>query len=184
MNPVVHPINLTTTTHRLAPVGDLLRCPQCGAEFKPEAGANFAWPLTEGATQECQPLPRHYRALSTKQPWAGMIARGEKDLEIRSQQFHYRGELLICAGQKADDLKWLPRGWPAHEAAKDPLGVAICLVELYDCRPMRRDDVTRAGCPHAPGLWALCLRNPRPVKPVLIKGMLGLMNVSVALELG
>ena len=37
------------------------------------------------------------KALSIKQPWAGMIACGAKPIEYRSWKTPYRGDLLICA---------------------------------------------------------------------------------------
>ena len=43
-----------------------------------------------------------FTALSVRQPWAGAIILGNKDVENRSRAFHYRGPLLIHAGVHVD----------------------------------------------------------------------------------
>jgi len=42
------------------------------------------------------------KALSIKQPWAWLIANGYKDVENRSRNTNYRGEILIHASKKFD----------------------------------------------------------------------------------
>jgi len=42
------------------------------------------------------------KALSIKQPWAGLIIAGIKIVENRSWATNYRGVIAICAGQKTD----------------------------------------------------------------------------------
>lgn len=37
------------------------------------------------------------QALTVKQPWASLVAYGEKTIEYRSWATDYRGPLLICA---------------------------------------------------------------------------------------
>lgn len=37
------------------------------------------------------------KALSVKQPWAALIASGEKPYEVRTWRTDYRGPLVICA---------------------------------------------------------------------------------------
>ena len=74
-----------------------------------------------------------YKALSVKQPWASLIASGEKTIETRTWPTSYRGELLICSSAQ-------PR------IAGKPAGVAMCLCRLVACRPMTwRDEPAARG---------------------------------------
>lgn len=110
------------------------------------------------------------RSLSVRQPWADLIASGNKTLEIRSWTPNlYRGPLLICASSKR-----LPKDSP-HQASR--YGVAVCIVDLIGCRTFAEADEARACCDREPGLYAWELANPRPVKPVPIKGRLHLFSV-------
>jgi len=105
-----------------------------------------------------------YHALSLKQPWANLIRDGRKTIETRTWATSYRGELLLCASK-------MPR--------IEPFGCAICLVELIDCRPMRRKD-WRAACiePYEPAFgWHLA--NIRPVPPVPVRGSLQIFSVEL-----
>jgi len=42
------------------------------------------------------------KALSIRQPWAGLIAAGVKTIETRNWRTGYRGQLLICASRQQD----------------------------------------------------------------------------------
>jgi len=101
------------------------------------------------------------KALSVREPWASMIARGEKTLEIRSRRTHYRGPLAICAS----------RG-----------GGAVAVVELVDCRPFRAEDDAASGhvwskYPESHAHYAWVLRVVRRVKSGVIKGRLGFYEI-------
>ncbi len=89
------------------------------------------------------------RALSVRQPWASMIARGEKVEECRSRPTHVRGPVLICASRAGEG---------------GPRGVAVCVVEIVGCRP------THDG-------YAWQLARPRPVAPWPVSGKLGFYEV-------
>jgi len=97
------------------------------------------------------------RAISVKQPWASLIAQGTKTIETRLWQTPYRGDLLIVSTMQ-----------PNIEGF--PTGQALCIVDLYHCRPMTVDDQQRAQCELYDGAWAWELRNRRPVVPVVIRG--------------
>lgn len=105
------------------------------------------------------------KALSVRQPWASMIARGEKTIEVRSWPTSYRGRLLICAAKK-------PHG-------DDPIGVAVAVVDLIDCRQFVRDDEFAACCGADPDDFSWVLSNVRAIEPVPVKGSLGLFTVEV-----
>lgn len=101
------------------------------------------------------------KALSVRAPWAGLIASGEKSLEIRSRRTHYRGELLICQS----------RG-----------GGAVAVVEVVGCRPFTEADDTSSGGvwtkhPEARGHFAWELRLVRRVTSGTINGRLGFYDV-------
>lgn len=54
------------------------------------------------------------KALSVYQPWAQLIAQGEKRVETRSWSTDYRGKLAIQAGMRIIPLKY----WPIEETKK------------------------------------------------------------------
>lgn len=100
------------------------------------------------------------KALSVKQPWASLIAAGKKTIEVRSRPCHYRGELLICASRSLG------------RARRDlPRGVAMAIVQVIGCRPMKRADLGAAHLDQMPaGAWAWELAEARAVEPVPIRG--------------
>lgn len=104
------------------------------------------------------------KALSLKQPWANMIAAGEKTIETRRWPTDYRGPLLIVSSKTPD----IP-----------PAGCAVALATLVDCRPMTRLDEHSARCPVYPGAFAWVLRDVRPLKAFPVRGRLGIYDVVV-----
>lgn len=102
------------------------------------------------------------KAISIRQPHAGRILRCEKTIEVRSWPTNYRGPLLICASLK-------PTG-------QGPVGVALCEVDLIDCRPYVAPDDDAAACCEGEG-FAFVLANVRPVTPFAVKGRLGIFNL-------
>lgn len=133
------------------------------------------------------------KALSVKQPFAGLISHGDeagyKTLEIRSWQTHYRGPVLICASQKIHQgyvivpgTDWEQRAenyWRRHilHGYNDSLGHAHCVADLIDCRPMQREDEAAACCRWYPDLYAWHLVNVRLIESFPVKGALGLFDV-------
>jgi hypothetical protein len=115
------------------------------------------------------------RVLSVRQPWASLIASGRKTIELRSWATKYRGPVLIVSGASA----W--RGDHAYEIG--PRGVAVCVVDLVECRASSDSDEAAACLLPPPGFgFALCLANARPVAPVPVKGKLGLYRCDDALR--
>ncbi len=104
------------------------------------------------------------KALSVKQPWANLIVQGKKTIETRTWPTIYRGDLLICSSKRP----------PVH-----PAGCALCVVELYDVVPMTCSHEAKACCSVYPGAWAWRLRNLRPLKPFLVRGQLGLFEITL-----
>lgn len=85
------------------------------------------------------------KALSVKQPWAELIARGEKTIEIRGNATRHRGPLLIVSCKE-------PNVWTT--------GCAIAVVDLVDCRPMTKADEGAALGEHQEGTKAWVLGEP------------------------
>ena len=108
------------------------------------------------------------KALSVEQPWAELIARGEKTIEIRTKNTRHRGPLLIVSCKR-------PEVWAT--------GCAVAVVDLVDCRPMTRADEGAALCRRLADRKAWVLENPRRVEPPLpIKGQQGIYNVDLDLD--
>lgn len=118
------------------------------------------------------------RALSVRQPYASFIARGLKTVETRKWSTPHRGELLICASQNPDIAAL--QAWaitPAEFQDSYPVGVALCVVTVRDCVRMTAAHVKPARCGWYDGAWAWLLGEPRAVKPLKVRGSLGLFNV-------
>ncbi len=105
------------------------------------------------------------RALSVKQPYAELIARGAKTKEYRTWSRDFRGDLLIVASKSP------------HEAGFDDFdgdpaalvyGAAVCVVDFWKVTGDEGD-------------YAWHLRNPRRVEPVKITGYASIYNVDDAL---
>jgi hypothetical protein len=104
------------------------------------------------------------KALSIKQPWANMIASGEKTIETRTWATDYRGDLLIVSSRK-----------PPIE----PAGYALAVGRVVDCRKMTKVDEAAARCPVYPGAYAWILAGIRRIRPFPVRGQLGIFEVSV-----
>jgi len=107
------------------------------------------------------------KALSVKQPWANMIASGQKTIETRKWPTSYRGELLIVSSRK-----------PQIE----PAGYGIAVVSVVDCRIMTKEDEQAACCEIYPKAHSWILRDIRRIVPVEIKGKLGIYNVDLEIS--
>lgn len=105
------------------------------------------------------------KAISLKQPWANLVASGKKTIETRKWSTKYRGDLVICSSQN-----------PKIE----PYGKALCIVELYDVRPMTKNDEKKACIKLYSGAYAWMLRNLRKIDPPIpVKGSLGIFNLKL-----
>jgi|SRR3989344_3260527 len=109
-----------------------------------------------------------YKALSLKQPYANLVATGKKTIETRKWTTKYRGDLLIYSSKVPDIY---------------PAGHALCVVELYDIKPIRKQDEKAACIKLYTGVYAWLLRNLRVLpKPIAIKGSLGIYEVQFEYE--
>lgn len=103
-------------------------------------------------------------ALSIRQPWAELIARGKKKIEHRTWARSHRGDLLIVASASRQDEACV-----RAKLAPDALvyGAAVCIVDLWKV----------AG---GMGDYAWHLRNPRRVEPERLRGFASLYTVDSA----
>jgi len=109
------------------------------------------------------------KAISLKQPWASLIANGEKTIETRTWPTKYRGDLLICASKQ-------PR------LDRYPSGCALCIVTVIDWRPMTKADEQAACCELYQGAWSWLLSNIHPIVPFAVKGSLGFYEVALPVK--
>jgi len=110
------------------------------------------------------------KALSIKQPWAELILRGIKDVENRSWETAYRGQLLIHAGKRVDKeaLRVLS---VEYEFRQLPMGI------LGICELVKVSTVVRSQW-HERGYAGFYLENVRRFKqPIPFNGMLFIFDV-------
>ena len=123
------------------------------------------------------------KALSVRQPWAGLIESGEKTIEVRTWKTSHRGPLMICAG--AFVYKKMSREVDAafHVMKRNGTvarrGCAVCIVDLVDVRPIKRSDESDA---HYSGFkagkdYAWVLENVRKVQEIPVRGRLSVFTL-------
>lgn len=108
------------------------------------------------------------KAISIKQPWANLIASGEKSIETRLWSTDYRGLILIVS---------------SRQPKIEPAGYALAIATLVECRPMNSEDITKARCEVYDGAFAWCLQDIRPIRPKQVTGQLGLYDVEIDIEM-
>ena len=79
--------------------------------------------------------------------YADWIRNGEKTIETRRRSFKYRGDIVICCGK-------------TNSVGKNA-GKALCIVELWKIRPMKKSDEKASGVQYDPQINSFLLRNWR-----------------------
>jgi hypothetical protein len=141
------------------------------------------------------------KAITIHQPWATLIALGEKKFETRGWKTNYRGPIAIHASKQLLYDHRLPKLsstlWEHGFRKEDdfPLGCVLAIAELVDCRKVS-DWLTNKGMPvlhgaeddyylddkeyafgdYTPGRYAWELINIKRIEPVPVKGKQGLWN--------
>jgi hypothetical protein len=96
-------------------------------------------------------MKRVYKALILNDypgaPYATWIMNGEKTIETRYRSFRYTGDIVICCGKT--------------NSVGDNAGKALCIVELWKIRPMKKTDEKAAGVKYNPQIKSFLLRNWR-----------------------
>jgi len=122
------------------------------------------------------------KALTICQPYATMIARGEKRVENRSWPTNYRGLLYIHAGKSRS---WLQEG-DEEDYPGMPFGAIVAVARLVDCVNYEYPDswIRRhawlVGDEHAGGPWCWILDSVTPIGPWPWRGAQGLFDIDEA----
>lgn len=90
------------------------------------------------------------KALSIKQPWAYLIAKGYKDIENRDWPTNYRGRIYIHASLTFDSkgLEWLTsnsKDVPNEFVAEAKIGDTSAYEVLMELEPCNLDDYPRGA---------------------------------------
>jgi len=118
------------------------------------------------------------KVLSIKQPWIDLILTGEKTIEVRTWKTSYRGRLYLHSPQQPDKIAM------EYFKVEKPLiyGCVLGFVDLVDCIDFTRESWHSARHQHLnyypfeEGLKGWLLKNPVVIKPVPLKGKLGVFN--------
>lgn len=119
---------------------------------------------------------RQMIALGIRQPWAELILRGVKTIEVRSQNTNKRGRIYVYASKLVSDHAAAATAINEHGLQVDslPKGVLVGTVELFDSTPCTAKD-SRAAClprRELKGRFAWRLRDPQRLeKPLPIRFM-------------
>jgi hypothetical protein len=106
------------------------------------------------------------KVLSIRQPWAYLIAQGDKDIENRSWPTRYRGPFLVHASSKINHEACDKHG---IDLAKLQTGGVVGIAEITDC-------VEDHGSRWFEGPYGFVLRHRKPLPFVLWRGALGLRD--------
>lgn len=123
-----------------------------------------------GTTNESQRM----RALSVRQPWAELILRGIKTIEVRSRTTSIRERVYLYASPIHADLAIERAIETRHGISSTGLlrGLLVGTVEVVGCRPLAKSDSDSACFRifHSTGYFAWSLANPErcesPIKPL------------------
>lgn len=124
------------------------------------------------------------------QPWASLIASGDKAIESRPKMTAHRGDVAIHAGMKRFPGVFIDSIY-AHAGIHRPKephphGSVLCVVDLYDVVPSLQvaEDVLTppkelALGNYLPGRFGWMLRNVRVLKePLPLRGQQGLRRIT------
>jgi hypothetical protein len=107
-------------------------------------------------------------ALGVRQPWAELIVRGIKTIEVRSQNTRLRGTIYLYAAKKFSTLPAARVAVREHKLDRQilPAGLLVGSVEITGSRTAAARDARAACVPAAllPGQFAWELRHARRVE--------------------
>lgn len=119
--------------------------------------------------------PATMKALTICQPYADMIATGEKIIENRTWPTSYRGPLAIHAGKSRS---WLEEGDEA-ERPDMAFGAVVATATLSDCKRLVDLPDELASRLDANGPWCFILTNvERLPEPIPARGAQGFWDWS------
>lgn len=118
------------------------------------------------------------KAVSVEQPFAHLITKGEKTIEVHPWKTDHRGDLLICSSKlpaySTEEMEELEEDWGCEFL----YGYALCVVNLVEVRGAREED-EEAACLEGidPDAYSWVFENLRPVIPFPVKTQQGLFDV-------
>lgn len=125
------------------------------------------------------------KALSIRQPWAELILQGRKTIELRTWHTHYRGRIVIHAGQQCKEEHCRAYGLDPQKLVR---GALVGTVEIVDIIAFDEESYNAHAAEHLrlggwPGdLVGWRLANPlRFETPIPMSGRQGLFDVDDAL---
>lgn len=132
------------------------------------------------------------KALSVRQPHAGLLACGRKKYETRTWKTKFRGIFLIHAGKVTDKeaYKWMsvmPGIQHYISQYRQETGAIIGVAVIDACMPMLPGHEPLACCGYHPGLYVHAVENAIPVRPIPYEGKLTYFQTDIRLadlELG
>jgi ASCH domain-containing protein len=117
--------------------------------------------------QNDAPIDPDRIALGIQQPWAELILRGIKTLEVRSQPTRQRGTIYLYASKRPSPLPAALAVAARHRIDVEslPFGVLVGTVNLIGCRACRSGDHKAACVPPqlVAGQFAWELAEPTPL---------------------
>lgn len=145
------------------------------------------------------------KAITILEPWASLIACGEKKIETRSWATKYRGKIAIHAAAKHTRLQFkepyysvLSEYYRLHVPYEDDeilYGKIIAIADLVDCAQFthtmipRRNTILLNGQEvtekeiafgeYTPGRWGWILEKVQRIKPVPAKGQQRIWNWNI-----
>ena len=122
------------------------------------------------------------KVITIKQPFASLIASGQKEYEFRTWKTSYRGDILIHAGKSVD--KEAMNRFSSFNLDY-PLGCIIAKANLTNCIPINEDVKEELRAKNAPVYWGITsdptwsgygfkLENIQKIDPIYVNGSLGL----------
>ena len=127
------------------------------------------------------------KVLTIKEPFATLIMTKVKYIETRSWKTNYRGELYIQAGvaKISKDVKERPGRSELYDESNLNYGNIICKCNLVDCVYMTEEFIEKEkknnhknfiSGHYEVGRYAWVLEDVEPIKPIRVKGQLGIWN--------
>jgi ASCH domain len=118
------------------------------------------------------PLDPRMIALGIRQPWAELILRGIKTVEVRSTDTRQRGTIYVYASKKLAENTFAEQAIRRHglDVGSLPRGQLVGTVDLLATGPAAEEDETAACVPaeYLEGRFAWRLENPtRWLEPVI-----------------
>ena len=116
------------------------------------------------------------KALTLKQPWAELILKRKKKIELRRWNTHFRGEFLIHSSKIPDKKNMKKYGFN-----KLPNGFIVGRANLFDVKKYENNkefnkDKNKHLATKKWGKYGFMLKNIKRIKPIPAKGQLNFWN--------